>query len=101
MIKNIPRTTNCLEAWHRRGNTFMGGQNLGLKNVIEQIKNEQHSTGGTILCLHQGNNEDIGNPDINEMGQKLFNSCKNVENMSNMNFINQILLLFSSKIKRQ
>ena len=68
VIENIPRTTNSVEAWHRRWNALMGTQNLGLKNVIEQIGNEQHSTGGTILlCILQGNDENIWDPDIAEM----------------------------------
>ncbi|CAG8467758.1 9887_t:CDS:2 [Scutellospora calospora] len=51
---HIPRTSNPVEAWHRRWNTLLGNTHLGVFRMIKEIQKEQNQVQLDIESVIRG-----------------------------------------------
>lgn len=54
VMEGIPRSTNILEALHRRWTLLVGTHHLGINRLVDELRKEQHETEGKILCILKG-----------------------------------------------
>ena len=51
---NLPRTNNCVEAWHRRFETVVERYHLGVYSMIREFMKEDHRTDQEVQRLTSG-----------------------------------------------
>ncbi|XP_055543340.1 uncharacterized protein LOC129728891 [Wyeomyia smithii] len=96
----IPRSTNLLEAWHRRWTVLVGTNHVSLSKIITEIRKEQHETEGIILQIKNDILPAQSSVDSRKKDQLIFEKCSNLNKSSNLEFLCSLSLCLAAKTKR-
>lgn len=96
VVSKIPKSTNHLEAWHRRWTALVGASHLSMTTLIRELRKEQHETEGKILCVLQGESE----LPMTELDAKIMQKCISANKVSDSDFIQGMALILASKNRR-
>lgn len=87
---NIPRTSNHIEAWHRRFESIVRCRNPTLFILIEELQKEQHNIEGEIEKVLSGVPSQVKSKKQIEKSTKINNVIKNRENVSTIEFLRAV-----------
>ncbi|EAT32996.1 AAEL014751-PA [Aedes aegypti] len=74
----IPRTTNQIEAWHRRWNGLVGSH-VGILKMLKEFQLEEKHTRGQILALMSANSSRKRKTDVEENDRKIMKITKSID----------------------
>jgi len=82
----FPRTSNHCEAWHNRWDNLLNGAHVGIYNIIENIREEEHRISGLIQLINAGEGRPLLPPAVRTKQQRMQTVIENYRNgFSNTN----------------
>lgn len=88
-IMSLPRTTNSVEAWHRRMQSILGKTHLGLSRMVLELKKEYNSTFQKILDVEKGKQISRKSKYV-KMDQEILNVINDIGNRTLDEFLSGI-----------
>jgi hypothetical protein len=87
----MPRTSNSVEAWHRRWENLVNVSHAGLYKFIEEINKEINSSEGTIQSVLAGQPKPPQKKEIMDAQKRIQNVISNKNNLSLADFVTSVI----------